>query len=184
MFNKEINIKAGKKMTSCKEVFKTEWFSIEAVSYNDSNEKPYYRLSCDDSVGILAVTSDQKIILVRQFRPAIGMHPLELPSGYLDKKESMEDAIKRELLEETGFVCDSVTYVGPLQVCLSRIDSTHHIFFGKGAKKISAIMDKKEIEEINLVTQDEFEKLIIEKKFLTSSGIATYYLAKIKGLLQ
>lgn len=71
-----------------KKVFETEWFSIDAISYVSSNNKPYYRLSCNDSVSIIAKTTDEKIILVLQYRPAIEDFTLELPSGYVDKRIS------------------------------------------------------------------------------------------------
>lgn len=165
--------KDSKKMTSCQKVFETEWFSFEAVSYGDSGEKPYYRFSCGDTVGIIAVTPDKKILLVRQFRPAIGDYSLEFPAGYIDEKESMEEAVKRELLEETGFVCDSFTSLGSYKTNPSRINSNFHLFFGKGAKRVSANSDQEEKCEVVWVAKDEFPVY----------AIGAYFLAKLKGFL-
>ena len=130
-------------MTSCQKVFETEWFSIDAVTYGDSNEKPYYRLSCGDAVVIIAVTPDKKILLVRQFRPAIGNYSLELPAGYIDEKESPEEAVKRELLEETGFVCDSLVSLGSYKTNSSRINSNYHLFLEKALNAFPPIATKK-----------------------------------------
>jgi 8-oxo-dGTP pyrophosphatase MutT (NUDIX family) len=183
MFNKLVNNKNNKKINSCQKVFETKWFSVDAITYDSSKKEPYYRISSDDSVDILAVTPDQKIILVRQFRPALGVYSLELPAGYINEKESKEAAIQRELKEETGFVCDSISYVGSVRISASRLNSMHHQFFGKGAKKVSNCSDKKEKCKVILVTQDEFKKLIISGKFVNVSGIATYFLAQLKGFL-
>lgn len=163
-------------------VFETKWFSIEATSDNFSNNKPYYRMSCNDSVGILAVTTEQKIILVRQFRPALGIYTLEFPAGYVDKKELARDAIKRELREETGFVCDSVIFMGSFQLVPSRMNHTSHVFFGKGAKAIDVNKREEEIEVI-LVTEDKFKRLITDGQFVETAGLATYLLSKLQRFL-
>jgi len=172
------------KPSSCQKVFETEWFSIDAISYGGtSDKKPYFRLSCGDAVGVLAITPEQKIILVRQFRPAIEDYSLELPAGYIDRKETKEEAVKRELKEETGFVCDSVVYLGSLMGCPSRINNTLHQFFGNNARRVSAGSDQEEKCEVVLVNKDEFKKLVTEKKLIASGAIATYFLAQLKGFL-
>lgn len=165
-----------------KKVFETEWFSIDAIPYESANTKPYYRLSCGDAVSIVAKTIDEKIILVRQYRPAIEIYTLELPSGYSDTKESPEDAIKRELKEETGFICDFVALIGSLRICPSRINNTLHVFFGENAKKVE-VKDGIGEFEVVLVTQNEFEALIEKGEFAEASGIGIYLLAKLKGFL-
>lgn len=178
-----MNNKSGEKMTSCQKVFETEWFSIEAVSYGDSKEKPYYRLSCGDAVGVIAVTPDKKILLVNQFRPATGDYELAIPAGYVNDKESMEAAAKRELLEETGFVCDSFAFLGSYKANPSRINGNNHLFFGKDAKRVSANSDREEKCEVVLATKDEINKLIIEEKFSAIGAIGIYFLAQLKGFL-
>lgn len=62
-------------------------------------------------VAIIAITRDDEIVLVEQFRPPIGSHVLELPAGLVgdqdtDPNESKLNAAQRELLEETGFQSD------------------------------------------------------------------------------
>lgn len=57
-------------------------------------------------VCILALTSENRVILAKQFRPAQERILLELPGGGSEKGESFEEAAKRELLEETGYSGD------------------------------------------------------------------------------
>ncbi len=59
-------------------------------------------------VAVLAYVSDQEILLVDQFRPALGKHVLELPAGLAGDEPYRDDepllaAAKRELCEETGY---------------------------------------------------------------------------------
>ena len=170
-------------LEGAEKVFETEWFSIDAVHYESSAKKPYYRLSCDDSVEILAVTKHREIVLIRQFRPAVGISMLELPAGHIDGRESPEEAVQRELREETGYVCSSVIYLGPFKISPSRINNTLHLFFGRDAK-VSDEKDKgASSTEVVLITPEEFKKLISDGKFLEIAGIATYCLAQIAGLI-
>ena len=54
------------------------------------------------SVAILPITADGDILLVRQYRYAVGREMLEIPAGLLEPGESPEAAARRELREETG----------------------------------------------------------------------------------
>jgi ADP-ribose pyrophosphatase len=127
------------------------------------------------------MTPEQKIILVRQFRPAIESYTLEFPSGYINKGESKEVAAKRELREETGFICNSMFFIGSFNISPSRINSTSFFFIGKDAK----MMDKKRKEEIEVlvVKEEDFEKLVMNGQFSDISGLAIYFIAKLKEFL-
>ena len=54
-------------------------------------------------VNVVAVTRDDRLVLVRQYRPGIAAVHYELPAGVVDAGEDVETAAKRELREETGF---------------------------------------------------------------------------------
>lgn len=73
-----------------------------------------------DGVDMLAIIRtegrEDRLILVKQFRPPMAGFTLEFPAGLLDPKESLEECACRELREETGYVA-TVTGVGPA-VCM------------------------------------------------------------------
>ncbi len=71
--------------------------------------------SCQ-GVTIVAVTPENKIVLVEQHRTPLGRSAVELPAGLVegsagDEAEAVEAAVRRELLEETGYTCDRVVVV-------------------------------------------------------------------------
>lgn len=168
------------RLSAVERVFVTEWFSLDALTYESLDNRPYYRLSCNDSVVVLALTLERKIILVRQFRPAIGAYTLELPAGDVKKEELPEMAVRRELAEETGYACGSVRQTGTFKVSPDRLNSTAHVFFGEGAKATNG-KSRDEGIEVVLVTEDEFKEMVFCGDFRSVSGLAIYFLLKHKG---
>ncbi len=67
-------------------------------------------------VCILAITTDQQVVLARQFRPGPEQILLELPGGGIEPGETPQQAIMRELLEETGYT-GRVSYIGASLDC-------------------------------------------------------------------
>ena len=170
-------------MHAIRKVFETEWFSIDARFSSASDERPYYILSCNDSVGILAMTPNRRMVFVRQFRPALGISLLEFPSGGVDSGESPHEAIVRELEEETGYVCDAISFLGPFRLNPSRVNSTLYLFFGGGARLDGTKSPEDEASEVVLLAEDEFKELIVQGDFSVVAGLALYQLVKSRGLL-
>ncbi len=80
----------------------------------DGKVTDYDLISSGKVVCVLALTKNMDVVLAKQFRPAQEKVLFELPGGGVDDDETPEQAIKRELLEETGysgdftFVCTSL----------------------------------------------------------------------------
>ena len=65
------------------------------------------------AVAVLPITDDGNVICVRQYRYAVGQVTLEIPAGKLDSvDENPDDAVRRELREETGAISGKLTYLG------------------------------------------------------------------------
>lgn len=99
-------------------LLKDRWIDLRAdhcVTPAGKQVSPYYVLSYPDWVHIVAVTPDHSIVLVQQYRHAIGRHFLELPAGAVDPADTViEDAARRELEEETGYRAASWRLVSSL----------------------------------------------------------------------
>ena len=72
----------------------------------DGNESTYDVVDSGKAVCVLALTKENKVIVVKVFRPGPDKILIELPGGFLDEGLTPEEAINHELLEETGYTGD------------------------------------------------------------------------------
>ena len=125
------------------------------------------------------VTEDGKIIMVRQFRQALGVTCIELPGGCIDDTDASPEAgVRRELLEETGYVFDEVKYLGDISPNPSTNNNLMHMFVATGGKKVGEQqLDHNEEIEIIELTMDELLQLVEERKIIQSMHLSTIFYA-------
>jgi len=81
---------------------------------NDSTH-PFFVVKTTDWVNVLAITSDRKVLLVRQPRAGTASVTVEIPGGMVDPNEAPITAAARELREETGYVSDPLVPLGVVE---------------------------------------------------------------------
>lgn len=81
----------------------------------DGREVEWDLLDAPASVAVLALTHDDRVVMVEQFRPGPGKVVCSLPGGLVDPGEAPVDAGRRELLEETGYASDQVEVVASIE---------------------------------------------------------------------
>ncbi|MBM2820278.1 MAG: ADP-ribose pyrophosphatase [Candidatus Berkelbacteria bacterium] len=123
----------------------------------DGRKEIYDVLLEYDTVCVLALTTDQKVILAKQFRTGPEKILNELPGGYIEKNESPKEAIKKELLEETGY-SGKIDFVGKTIANAYSTRISHHFAAIDCHKIAEPKNDKNEFTEVVLVSLDEFKK--------------------------
>ncbi|MFH1132149.1 MAG: NUDIX hydrolase [Pseudomonadota bacterium] len=93
---------------------------------NDSGWEYVDRVSATGVVIIVAVTDKAHLLLIEQFRRPVNNNLIELPAGLAgdnpgESNETLEEAAKRELFEETGYQAEAMQFLveGPLSAGLS-----------------------------------------------------------------
>lgn len=86
------------------------------------------------SVAVLALTLDDKVVVSRQFRPGRNRYMDEIPGGNVEAGEcDLAVAAQRELLEESGYEVGEIKYLGKYGWD-SYSNATAHYFFATGCK--------------------------------------------------
>src|SRR4051812_19424383 len=76
-------------------------------------EAEFYVFDAPDWVNVVAVTEDDDVVLIEQYRHGSERVTLEIPGGMIDPEDAApEVAARRELLEETGYAAERWTHVG------------------------------------------------------------------------
>jgi ADP-ribose pyrophosphatase len=99
-------------MPTTEKLFETRWLRMERIGTWDFVRRPH----SDACVGILAITPDDEVVLVEQFRIPPQRHVIEIPAGIVGDEEehhgeSLADTAARELLEETGYRAGKIQHL-------------------------------------------------------------------------
>lgn len=170
---------------SSKYLVKEDWATlrVDTCRMPDGTIIPeYYVLEYPDWVNAVALTVDNQFILVKQYRHAAAEVLLELPGGCIEKGESPEQAVRRELLEETGYEFDEVDFLSSLYANPATANNKTHCYIATGGKRTAEQkLDKGEEIEIELVSLEKLKELLAGNQFghaLHTSGIF-YALVKL-----
>lgn len=96
-------------------------------------EHDFVVLESADWVNIIPLTGDGQVVLIRQYRHAVGEPTLEIPGGLVDEGETPQEAALRELGEETGYAAASCRPLGAVWPNPAVQTNTCHCFLAEGA---------------------------------------------------
>ncbi len=120
-------------------------------------KRDYYVIDDGARVGILAMDGD-RVLLVRQYRFLLNGLSWEIPGGKVHEDESLDDAARRELREETGYECDSLTPLLSYEVGLDIRNNPTSIFLAAEIRRVGEF--DAEIVETRLVLFDQCMRMV------------------------
>jgi ADP-ribose pyrophosphatase len=155
---------------------------VERVVDVGGRQESFHALDQSDYANVLAVTTDHRIVIVRQYRPAMDAFTLELPGGLLGPGEDSDAALCRELHEETGMKPGRLRQVGRLKVDTGRLINTAWAYVG-----LDCVADPdwkpEQGTEMRLVPLNDYYEMILRGEFNHGFHIAIVGLAIMHGLI-
>jgi len=173
---------------SSRYLVKERWATLRVDTcklQNGTVKDDYYVLEYPDWANAIALTKDNKIILVRQYRHAADIISLEIPGGVVEPGEDPELGVKRELQEETGYTfdtCELITTLYPNPA--TSTNRTFTYLLTGGEKSYEQHLDEHEILNVEIYTIDEVKQMLAENKIdqaLHASALF-YGLMKIEAI--
>ena len=169
------------KTISSRMIHESKYVSIKCdeVELPDGLRIPdYYTISISDAATICAITDDGGVLLKREYRYACQEDLIELPAGIFENNEEPLEAAKRELLEETGYISDSWTYLGATKESTSKLTNTMHLFMATGCKHVAdQHLDPTEHLDAWSVPLEEAVEMVMRNEIKSNSSAQTILMA-------
>ena len=158
--------KAKVKIIQRKTAWEGKFLKCIITRYIDSSGairdwESFERVNCKGIVAIVPLTDSGEILLIRQFRPPVNGYVIEFPAGLNDKEDTLEEAARRELLEETGYTAREMIYLaeGPLSSGASDEILTAFLARGLEFRGLGKRDETEDIEVLKIPIKELYGKL-------------------------
>lgn len=169
-------IKQSEHLADCK-IFKVRRDLSENSSGKEGN---FYVIENPHWVNVMAMTKDQQIIVIEQFRHGTGEITIEIPGGMVDDGEEPVEAAKRELVEETGFTPREMIPLGKCRPNPAIQDNWLYHFLAVDCEKTHEVeFDSTENVVTRLIDFVEFSDLIATEQITHSAVLVAFLKSQI-----
>lgn len=159
------------------EVYRGKPFYVCKDTYHFDGETKHFNIVVHPGAVVLVpVTKNKELLLVKQWRRAVGRIMLEFPAGTLEPSEAPIVCAERELREETGYTAHRILPLGGFFSAPGFCTEYLHLFLALELEE-APLQSEDEDEAIDLVaaTYDEVVKMIEEHQIQDAKTIAGLY---------
>ena len=162
------------KVLSSKLIYEGRAFTVrvDTVQTTDGRETTRDIVEHSECVVIVAVDTDGKILLVNQYRLPAGKHLLEIPAGGIDGDEKPEDAVKREMQEETGYLPKKVVKLGGFYSAPGFCTEYLHLYLATDLEPSRLVAEDTESITLKRIESDQITGLIQSGEICDAKSIA------------
>lgn len=128
--------------------------TFDEVPLPDGRVKKAVRAHRADSVSVIALNEEGKVLMIREFRPFYGEYIWMLPSGRVDKETDTDAGAQRELQEEAGYKAATLKRLWTVNWS-EAVGSSNHIYLAKDLTKEPLPQDEDELIEVHAMTAEE-----------------------------
>ena len=149
------------KLRHRRELYSDPFLKVAEHTFDYQREEYRYFIKEEPEFAVVgAVTEDNQIIMVRQFRPGPRKFLADLPGGMVETGDKPEETARKELREETGYEAETMEYVTS-SYPMAYSTAKKHIFVARGCTMVGLPDDEANmIAEPMLVSFTEFTELV------------------------
>ena len=155
---------------------------LDEVRLADGETGKRVKIEHPEVAAIIPFLSKDEIIMVRQFRYALGKMTLEVPAGKFDPGETAQDCAKRELMEETGYEAGEMGLICTFAPAIGYSNELIHLYSGKDLKKRGRKTDDREIETVEIISLKKLDQMIGKGLILDAKTLLGLSLIKCRGI--
>ena len=157
---------------------------VEEVELPDGNRTTRELIKHSGAVAIIPITKEGKLVLVRQYRKALGRTIIEIPAGRIEIGEDTKETARRELEEETGYGANELKFIQAFATSPGFADEIIYLYLAEELYQIEnpAPGDEDEFIDILEVTIEEAERLVETGEVFDAKTAFALLYVKNKGL--
>ena len=151
--------------------------SVRRRSPRNGVERDFYVMDCADWVNVIAITAENELVLVEQFRHGVAAVELEVPGGIMDPGETDPVAAGlRELREETGYVGEGGIEIGCVLPNSAIQSNRCRTVLVRQCRRVGELeLDDSEDIAVRLFPVSEMAKLVTGGRIRHSLAVAALY---------
>ena len=148
----------------------------KGVFPKDGHEHLFTILEVPDWVNVIAVTEDEQVLLVRQYRVGKEETTLEIPGGMMDPEDSDPvETGRRELLEETGYLADTYELIGTVDPNPALQTNRCHTVLARNARpEQGQNLDPSERIEVETLPLSEIPRAVSDGRIVHSLVVSAF----------
>jgi len=141
---------------------------VEEHLMPDGRQSRFEIIRHPGGAAILPVLPDGRLLLIRQFRPAIGEMVYEIPAGRLEPGESALECAGRELIEEAGYAAAQILSLGSFWSTVGFCDESIQLFLGRDLSVVGQDLEPDEVIDLCPMSLAEALEKVRENEILDS----------------
>lgn len=131
------------------------------------------------AAAMVPLTKNNTLLMIRQYRHAVGGYIWEIPAGTLGPKETPIECAKRELAEEIGYSANSWHKLGEITPVPGYSDERIHIFCAMDLSPAAQHLDRDEIIDVHEIRLEEAVKMAERGEIGDAKTLSGLFLARL-----
>lgn len=166
-------------------IYASDWIDLQHVDIRMPDQQVIEDIHFVDykhpAAAAIPIGADGRILLVDHYRFQTDTRGWEVPAGKVDAGETPEQAVARELKEETGHCAAALTYLGRYHPSNGSSNQLFHVFVARGVRRVGAIEDTNEVQGLRWFTPQEVRGLIARNEILDGLSLTGLCWAMVLG---